>query len=130
MILLSSFSFLPASYQTMARTKEQKKEIVAKLEGISSKIDAQSESAERWLPEDIAIAGAVVGMGYNGELAVERGLVKPGDRPVRANNDNLSAERPVQPNICPASRGGHSPCGFVGPQTLLLLSDWDHVPIA
>jgi ParB family chromosome partitioning protein len=54
-------------------------EIAAELEEISSKIDALSADSERWSPEEIARAGAVVGIGYDGELHVERGFVKPED---------------------------------------------------
>jgi hypothetical protein len=48
---------------------------------ISDKIDALSDGAERWLPEDLACAGCVIGIGHGGKLAVERGLVRPEDEP-------------------------------------------------
>jgi ParB family transcriptional regulator, chromosome partitioning protein len=80
-------------------------ETAAELEDISGKIDALSEDAERWLPEDIAVAGAVVGIGYNGELTVERGLVKPEDRPAKNVESNEAAS-------CSSQKGngvpGHS----------------------
>jgi ParB family chromosome partitioning protein len=63
-------------------------EIATELEEISDKIDALSGDAERWLPEDIACAGCVIGIGYDGELAVERGLVRPEDRPAADTGDN------------------------------------------
>jgi ParB family transcriptional regulator, chromosome partitioning protein len=66
--------------------------IAAELEDISDKIDALSDDIERWRPEDIAVAGAVAGIGYNGELAVERGLVKPEDKPV-ASGDGYATEK-------------------------------------
>jgi ParB family chromosome partitioning protein len=68
-------------------------EIAAELEEISEKIDALSNAAERWLPEDIAIAGAVVGIGYDGKLAVERGLVKPEDKRVETGDGHPMAKR-------------------------------------
>ncbi|HWB50486.1 MAG TPA: ParB/RepB/Spo0J family partition protein [Stellaceae bacterium] len=71
-------------------------ETAAELEEISGKIDALSEGTERWLPEDIAIAGAVVNIGYNGERAVERGLVKPEDKPVKTGYGNPSAKHSVR----------------------------------
>lgn len=71
-------------------------EIAAELEDISENIDALSEETERWLPENIAIAGAVVGIGYDGKLAVERGLVKPEDKPERTGDAGLSAKRPTE----------------------------------
>jgi len=60
-------------------------EIAAELDGISGRIAALSEDSERWLPEDMAIAGAVIGIGFDGKVDVERGLVKPEDRPAGAD---------------------------------------------
>jgi ParB family transcriptional regulator, chromosome partitioning protein len=54
-------------------------EIAAELATLSDKIDALSDGTERWLPEDIARAGAIIGIGYGGRLAVERGLLRPED---------------------------------------------------
>ena len=54
-------------------------EIMAEIEELSGKIDALSADNEHWSPEEIARAGAFVGIGYDGELEVERGLVKPED---------------------------------------------------
>jgi ParB family chromosome partitioning protein len=62
---------------------DQPDEIVTELQELSDQIDALSADTEQWLPEDMAYAGAVVGIGYDGELAVERGLVKPEDEPER-----------------------------------------------
>jgi ParB family chromosome partitioning protein len=56
-------------------------EIVTELEELSDRIEAMSEGAERWLPEDLACAGAVIGIGHGGRLAIERGLVRPEDEP-------------------------------------------------
>jgi ParB family chromosome partitioning protein len=56
-------------------------EIAAELDEISDKIDALSDGSERWMPDDLACAGAVIGIGYGGKLAVERGLVRPEDEP-------------------------------------------------
>lgn len=62
-------------------------EIAAELEEISDKIDTLADGEVRWLPEDVAIAGAVVGIDHEGKLAVERGLVKPEDRKVEIDGD-------------------------------------------
>jgi ParB family transcriptional regulator, chromosome partitioning protein len=85
---------------------ESPDDILAEIEDISTKIDALSEGAERWLPEDIAIAGAVIGIGHDGKLSVERGLVRPEDEPAdeatapnsspktgRASNDSGLSDR-------------------------------------
>jgi ParB family chromosome partitioning protein len=68
-------------------------EIAAELDSVSDKIDALSEGRERWLPEDIAIAGAVIGVGHGGKLAIERGLVKPEDKPDESGSGKAVAER-------------------------------------
>ena len=53
----------------------------AELAAGGDKIDALSQGTERWAPEDLARAGAVIGIGHAGRLAVERGLVRPEDMP-------------------------------------------------
>jgi ParB family transcriptional regulator, chromosome partitioning protein len=78
-------------------------EIAAELEEISDKIDALSEDSERWLPEDLACAGCVIGIGYGGKLAVERGLVRPEDEPAETYRaDTGAAKGKLQINGSPA----------------------------
>jgi len=80
-------------------------EIAAELDEISGKIDALCADNERWLPEDIAIAGAVIGIGYDGKVAVERGLVKPEDRPDETEGGRKAAGKlngSPAPGSCPA----------------------------
>jgi ParB family transcriptional regulator, chromosome partitioning protein len=57
----------------------------AEIETISDQIDALSQGTERWAPEDLARAGAVIGIGHAGGLAIERGLVRPEDMPQMAS---------------------------------------------
>jgi ParB family chromosome partitioning protein len=71
-------------------------EIVTELEEISDKIDVMSEGAEHWLPENMAQAGAVIGIGYNGKLAVERGLVRPEDKPAGDDAPKAQSARQVR----------------------------------
>lgn len=54
-------------------------EIMAEIEELLAKIDALSADNEHWSPEEMVRAGAVIGIGYDGELEVVRGLVKPED---------------------------------------------------
>jgi ParB family chromosome partitioning protein len=58
--------------------------VAAEVETISDQIDALSQGTERWAPEDLARAGAVIGIGHAGRLAAERGLVRPEDMPQAA----------------------------------------------
>ena len=58
----------------------------AEADAVCNRIDrleARTErwQPERWRPEDIAASGAVVTLGYDGRLRVERGLVRPGEKP-------------------------------------------------
>ena len=55
-------------------------------EAISAKLDAlnaeiESFDQERYRPEDIAIGGAVISLGRDGEPRIERGFVRPEDAP-------------------------------------------------
>jgi ParB family chromosome partitioning protein len=53
-----------------------------RLGEISERIDAINEDREDvWPPEALAIAGAVVRLGYDGKTAIDRGYVLPADRP-------------------------------------------------
>jgi ParB family chromosome partitioning protein len=65
----------------------------AEIEALSDKIDALSEGTPQWTPEDIALAGVVVGIGSGGELAVKRGLVRPEDVPQAAEQSETHGER-------------------------------------
>ena len=56
-----------------------------RLGEISERIDAINEDREDvWPPETLAIAGAVVRIGYSGKLDIDRGFVLPADRPKKA----------------------------------------------
>ena len=53
-----------------------------RLREISDRIDTINETREDvWPIETLAIAGAVVRIGYNGKLDIDRGFVLPADRP-------------------------------------------------
>lgn len=56
-----------------------------RLNEISDRIDAiNADRDDVWLPETLAIAGAVARIGYNGKLDIDRGYVLPADRPKKA----------------------------------------------
>ncbi|WP_189524075.1 ParB/RepB/Spo0J family partition protein [Mesorhizobium sp. M8A.F.Ca.ET.165.01.1.1] len=52
----------------------------AQLRALESRIDAIQQSREAFEPADMALAGCVVGISYNGTLDVTPGLVKADDR--------------------------------------------------
>jgi ParB family chromosome partitioning protein len=57
-----------------------------RLREISDRIDEINENREDvWLPETLAIAGAVVRIDYHGKIAIDRGYVLPADRPKKTS---------------------------------------------
>jgi len=55
----------------------------ARLAELEEIIGNLNDRDEIWIPETLAIAGAVVSIGYNGRTDVDRGLVRPEDAPKR-----------------------------------------------
>lgn len=55
-------------------------EIEAEQSDIEARVEAIRRGAERYLPEEQALAGCLVGVSSGGELLVAAGLVKPEDR--------------------------------------------------
>jgi ParB family chromosome partitioning protein len=49
------------------------------LDEIDARINALNNSSESWPAETLAIAGAIVTLGYDGEVRIERGLVRKED---------------------------------------------------
>jgi hypothetical protein len=60
-------------------------ETEARLSELSDEIDALRERDTLWLPETLAVAGAVVCIDEDGEIDVRRGLVSPADSAADAN---------------------------------------------
>ena len=63
-------------------------EIARQLEALSARIDVLSSGRFVWRPEDVARAGAIVSIGHDGAVDIERGLLRPED---------TQDERPVSP---------------------------------
>src|ERR1039458_6018460 len=58
-----------------------------RLRELSDRIDEINEDREDvWPPETLAIAGAVVRIGYDGKTDIDRGYVLPADRPKKASS--------------------------------------------
>jgi ParB family transcriptional regulator, chromosome partitioning protein len=60
---------------------EVPEEIAAEVERLSAELADLEARSRAYLPGDIALAGAVVSLGQNGELRVERGFVRLDDEP-------------------------------------------------
>lgn len=73
---------LTAEYDALIEEhgEDPEPDIARHLESLSNRIDLLSEGAVSWRPEDLARAGAIVGIGYDGTAQIERGLIRPEDR--------------------------------------------------
>jgi ParB family transcriptional regulator, chromosome partitioning protein len=61
-------------------------EIAERLQAIEAEIVAIT-GGERYRPEDMAIAGAIVSLGHDGEASIERGFVRKEDEPQRQSTN-------------------------------------------
>jgi hypothetical protein len=59
---------------------EQLSETEAAADEVCERIHRIEAKRERWRAEDVAASGAILTLGYDGRLRVERGLIRPGDR--------------------------------------------------
>lgn len=96
---------LTASYDALVAEhgEEPPEAVAAEIAAISDNIDALSQGTERWASEDLARAGAVIGIGHAGRLAVERGLVRPEDMPQAAPQ---TASRRDSSGVSKATKSG------------------------
>jgi ParB family chromosome partitioning protein len=100
----SELDRLRAAYDTFAEQHGEKapEPVVTEMETLAGQIDTLSQGTPNWRPEDVARAGAVVGIGHAGTLTVERGLVRPEDMAeasdqggtVRASRRSANAKKP------------------------------------
>ena len=67
---------LTQEYDELAECDDADQE---RLDEIEQRIDALNNSSESWPAETLAIAGAIVTLGYDGEVRIERGLVHKED---------------------------------------------------
>jgi ParB family transcriptional regulator, chromosome partitioning protein len=71
--------------------QEGDEETSARLDEIEARIAELEETESAYTPEVIAIAGAVVTIGSDGELEIVRGLVRPEDEPERESSTKSEA---------------------------------------
>jgi len=72
---------------------EPSEDKAAQYEALCDSIDALTNGAPVWNPDDLACAGAVVAIGHAGKLTVERGLVRPEDMPKPEAPETVPGER-------------------------------------
>lgn len=65
-------------------------EAIERCEAIDARLDQLEDSGTFWPQETLAVAGAVIGIGYDG-MRIERGLVRPGDKKL-ADSSKSSAD--------------------------------------
>ena len=76
--------------------------IMAEIDALSDRIDTLSEESESWNAEDMALAGAVIGIGHGGKLSVERGLVRAEDEFAEAKGEASNGRAGRKMNGSPA----------------------------
>ena len=76
---------ITARYDELAAQHEGEdevpEEVSAELDAIDAEIATLQQKQVAYLPEEVARAGVIVSLGQDGQLRIERGLVKPEDRP-------------------------------------------------
>jgi ParB family chromosome partitioning protein len=83
----SELAALAAEYDELVDTDDEAE--IKRLAEIEQRMDEIEASSEQWPDATLAIAGAVVSVGYHGDIRVERGLVRPED--VSADNSDTDA---------------------------------------
>lgn len=66
--------------------------VLARMDAIQSLLDELDAAQERWSPETLLSAGAIVSIGWNGAVAIERGLVC---RDAVQETETADGERPA-----------------------------------
>jgi ParB family chromosome partitioning protein len=73
---------LAEEYQTLFESAEEHDdETTEKLDAIEARIEELDDTETAYVPDVLALAGAIVTIGHDGELKVMRGKVRPEDEP-------------------------------------------------
>jgi len=93
---------LTAEAGVLAELDELDEEQQARFDTLAERIEELNEGDDIWPSETLAIAGAVVTLGYDGEAAIHYGYVKPEDAPktgrgTRKRADGAATGRPPLP---------------------------------
>lgn len=89
---------LQAQFDELADCEDDESEL--NRDAIGFRIEAIEASAERWLPDALAVAGAIVTLDRDGEIEVRRGLVRPSDAS-KAKKSRKAATTDTQPGEKP-----------------------------
>jgi ParB family chromosome partitioning protein len=78
---------LNAEYDSLCDTEaELTDEQTARLDAITERCNELEDREKLWQPEILAIAGAIVSIGHDGEPEINRGFVRPEDKPKQPVN--------------------------------------------
>ncbi|HWR53959.1 MAG TPA: ParB/RepB/Spo0J family partition protein [Bryobacteraceae bacterium] len=84
---------LEAEYEKLNQQWQDSDDDAERPERMDEIENLQREFDDRpgiWTPEQLAMAGAIVTIGYGGELNIQRGLVKPEDMPKQAGKSKTA----------------------------------------
>jgi len=89
---------LTAEYDALVEScdDELDPETNEKLDELAERIEMLGEGAFEWRAEDRAVAGALVSVGHDGAVAIERGLVRPEDK---ATLRTLTKAQPAETDL-------------------------------
>lgn len=79
-----------------------------KLDALSEKIETLSEGETEWTKETIAQTGAIIAIGHNGEVRIERGLIRPEDKKAFAASKGKTSRDETEPDGKLDSAAPHS----------------------
>jgi ParB family chromosome partitioning protein len=83
----AEYDALIAESNSLSELNELTDEQQARSEAINERLDELDDRPEVWPPETLAIAGAVVTLGSDGEAEIRYGFIKPEDAPEASDAD-------------------------------------------
>lgn len=93
---------LTAEAEALAEIEELDDEQQARLDALTERLDELQDTADVWPAETLAIAGAVVTLGSDGEADIRYGYVRPEDAPASECPSKTRTSKPARPAL-PAS---------------------------
>jgi ParB family transcriptional regulator, chromosome partitioning protein len=82
---------------TIEHGEDAPEDVAAELDCLAEKIAAIQRQAERYLPEELSQAGAIVSLSPEGVLRIERGFIKPEDEAHTSPSDEATSSGEGKP---------------------------------
>lgn len=83
---------LSQEYDSLVDSDDDNAERLAEIE---ARMDALTAKTEVWSSDTLAVAGALVTLGYDGDVRIERGLVRKGDLPKASKTQPAAQDEDV-----------------------------------